>query len=129
MEATFGAVEEKADRDVVTKLADVGQVTILPGKRAVELVPPVGLSPRMALRDAPDELISPPADPPAEPGPGVPAPSPKAAMVATTPAARDEASGAGAEGTVDRRPRRDDRDRSRRRPSSVVLVWVTTREP
>jgi hypothetical protein len=129
LEDAFGAVEEPADRDVVTKLADVGQVAILPGTRAVELVPPDGLAPRLALRDAPDELTSPPADPPAEPGPGVPAPSPKAAIVAGPPAARDEAGRAGAEGAADRRPRRDDRDRARRRPSSVVLVWVTTREP
>ncbi len=129
LEGAFGAVEEEADRDVVTKLADAGQVAILPGTRAVELVPLDGLPSRLAMRDAPDELASPPADPPAEPGPGRPAPPPKAAIVAGPPAARDEAGRAGAEGVADRRPPRDDRDRARRRPSSVVLVWVTAREP
>jgi hypothetical protein len=45
--------DASVDPDVVTQLADIGQMTVLPGSPASEVVIPDDVSPQVALRAAP----------------------------------------------------------------------------
>ena len=154
LKQTFPDAVEKADADpeVVTQLADVGQVAILPGTPPPKLDSPTGPSPLMAQRvnlgakaldgDPNDgrqtDLVAEresghaPVDQvgttPARNAPGADRHSPSTSLAGPpSPPALTRRRESGHRGPVPDDPTTT--GRAQGRPRSIVLVWVTTRDP
>ena len=141
---TFPGSVEDADADpvVVAQLARVDQMAIRPGKPAVALEAPDVATPRLALRSPYESGASEPAPHVddlehlvraqmadlATPG-ASDDPMPRAAASTASNRSPAEDADREAERTEGRRQAGEDRDRARRGRSSIVLVWMTAREP
>jgi hypothetical protein len=128
-EAFPGAVENaEVDPTAVTQLADINQMTVLPGNMAVDLVPPVGLPSGLAMKRPLDELDRPPDDL-RNSGPANAHDRLTFDVVPEINSLLAPSNGALA-GRIDDRPlSKEERDRARRSRSEVVLVWVASRKP